>query len=131
MGKTTAYSGYGGQIKVGGSTVAEVTEWNATYNKETTDVTRLNSSGYTDRIVTRRDLTGSFNTNGLHGAAAFLGDADTNDAIFYIGSSGSVSVTKPTLACRIIHSTDITVPAGQVTFSHSFESDGPITIGVS
>lgn len=131
MGKTNAYSGYGGQVTISSSVVLEVNEWNATLNKETTDVTRLESSGWTDRIYTRRDFTGSFNANVLSGGASFLIDGTARDAVFFIGTSGTVTASKPSIACRIIHSTDITVPAGQVTFSYSFESDGPCTIGVS
>ncbi len=131
MGQTTAYSGYGGKIKISSSVQLEVTEWNATMNKETTDVTRLESSGWTDRINTRKDFTGSFNANVLNGGSTFLINGTARDAVFYIGSSDAVTAAKPSIACRIIFSTDITVPAGQVTFSHSFESDGPATIGIT
>lgn len=131
MGKTNAYSGYGGQIKIGTSVVAEVTEWNGTFNHETTDVTRLSSSGWTDRVDTRKDFTGSFNTNVLVSGVAMLTSAKARNAEFFLSSSSSVSASKPKFKFRMFHSTDITVPAGQVTFAHTFESDGPVGTSIA
>ncbi len=129
---TNAFSGYGGQIKIGSSVVAEVTEWNGTLNKETTDVTPLSSSGWTCRITTRKDFIGSFNCNLLPNASVtLLTDGKAREAEFFLSASGDVAAAKPKILCRIIHSTDITVPAGQVTFSNTFESDGPVNTSVT
>ncbi len=130
MGKTNAFSGCGGLIKIGSSVVAEVREWNGTFNHETEDVTTLGSSCWVERIATRRDFTGSFDANLLTGVT-MLTTGKARDAIFYLGSSDSVSTSRPKLSMRIIHSTDITVPSGAVTFSYTFESDGPVAVATA
>lgn len=128
---TAAFSGYGGQIKIGSSVVAEVTEWNGTFNHETTDVTPLSASGWTNRIATRKDFTGSFNANLLALGVSLLTTGKARNAEFFMTTSGTVGATKPKILTRIIHSTDVTVPAGAVTFSYTFESDGPVSTSVS
>lgn len=130
MGKTNAFSGCGGLIKIGSSIVAEVREWNGTFNHETADVTRLSSSCWVDRISTKRDFTGSFDANVL-GPTTFLTTGKARDAEFFLGASGSITAARPKLSMRIIHSTDITVPAGAVTFNFTFESDGPVAVDES
>ena len=125
MAKTNAVSGFGGSVTLSASAVAEVKQWSGTINNATADVTHLGSSGYVNRISTTKDFTGNFTSNSfltLTGPAA-------RTAIFKVGATTSTS--KPSITCRIFHSTGVEVPGDAVEFSHDFESDGPIAVATS
>lgn len=119
---TAAISGFGGKVKFGNSTLAEVKNWKGSYNVETADVTSLSSSGYRDRISTVQDFTGTFETNvyasPAHGVAT--------SAVFYVGSASSA--TKPKIRCLVYAKLSLDVPPDAVTFTYDFESTGKPTI---
>jgi hypothetical protein len=120
-----AISGFGGSVSISSSLAVAVKQWNGTINVETADVTGINSSGWRGRLVTITDITGDFTTN------QFLNLTVGTPRNFILKVGSTVTTTKPSFTFRATHSTGIQVPAAEVEFSHSFESDGPIAVATS
>jgi len=126
MGQTVAYSGFGGSVSVSSSVNAEVREWSADVNIESADVTRLSASGFVDRIVTRTDMSGTFNAN-VYIPAMATGAKRT----MVLKTASSNTTTKPQFTFRAIISPSVSVPGDAVDWTYNFVSDGPITVATS
>jgi hypothetical protein len=126
MGQTTAYSGFGGSVSVSSSVNAEVREWSLDINIADADVTRLSASANVDRIFTRRDGSGTFNSN-VYIPALATGAVRT---MICKTSSGNSTIA-PQFTFRAIISPGVSVPGDAVDWTYSYVTDGPITVATS
>lgn len=127
------YTGYGGSVKVGTNTVAELGEWSLDINADTQDTTSLGSTGWRSYVVTLKNWSGSASgrwdmtdTNGQKALQDALLGGTTVTLNLYIDSTKRYSGTAVITKVSVSTSAD-----GVAEVSFDFQGTGALTYSAS